>query len=137
MISHKKIKPREAHERKVVEVLRRYEVDLVCLAGYMRLLSSPFVRAYPGRIMNIHPSLLPAFGGQGFYGMRVHRAVIERGDLAHLAETRSDERRVAGGEGMVPAADQLNRLPVLQVDRGVENHLAVPSAISSGLMTLL
>lgn len=68
---------RENHDREVVAALRQNEVDLVCLAGYMRLLSPWFVQQFPGRILNIHPSLLPAFPGleaqeQAFaYGVRV------------------------------------------------------------------
>jgi phosphoribosylglycinamide formyltransferase-1 len=70
-------KPREAHDREVVAALQRRRVDLVCLAGYMRLLSPWFVQQYPRRILNIHPSLLPAFPGleaqeQAFaYGVKV------------------------------------------------------------------
>jgi phosphoribosylglycinamide formyltransferase-1 len=70
-------KPREEHDREVVEALRDNKVDLVCLAGYMRLLSPWFVRQFPARILNIHPSLLPAFPGleaqeQAFaYGVKV------------------------------------------------------------------
>lgn len=55
------------------------EIDLICLAGYMRLLPPPIVRHFKGRIMNIHPALLPLFGGRGMYGEHVHRAVIESG----------------------------------------------------------
>src|ERR1700681_67711 len=68
---------REDHDREVVAVLREHKVDLVCLAGYMRLLSPWFVRQFPQRILNIHPSLLPAFPGleaqeQAFaYGVKV------------------------------------------------------------------
>jgi phosphoribosylglycinamide formyltransferase-1 len=54
---------RETYDRQVVEVLKEYKVDLVCLAGYMRLLSPYFVAAFPNRILNIHPSLLPSFPG--------------------------------------------------------------------------
>jgi phosphoribosylglycinamide formyltransferase-1 len=70
-------KPREEHDRKVVAALQQNQVDLVCLAGYMRLLSPWFVQQFPSRILNIHPSLLPAFPGleaqqQAFaYGVKV------------------------------------------------------------------
>jgi len=70
-------KAREDHDREVVAALQRHNVDLVCLAGYMRLLSPWFVRQFPHRILNIHPSLLPAFPGleaqeQAFaYGVKV------------------------------------------------------------------
>ena len=54
---------REAYDKLLIEELRTHEVDLVCLAGFMRLLSANFVRAFPNRVLNIHPSLLPAFAG--------------------------------------------------------------------------
>src|SRR5438477_9313295 len=56
-------KPREEHDREVVQALQKTQVDLVCMAGYMRLLSPWFVKQFPHRILNIHPSLLPAFPG--------------------------------------------------------------------------
>jgi phosphoribosylglycinamide formyltransferase-1 len=77
LVISSKGKDREAHDREVVAALQQHEVDLVCLAGYMRLLSPWFVRQFPHRILNIHPSLLPAFPGleaqeQAFaYGVRV------------------------------------------------------------------
>ena len=70
-------KPREDHDRQVVAALQEHQVDLVCLAGYMRLLSPWFVQQFPRRILNIHPSLLPSFPGleaqeQAFaYGVKI------------------------------------------------------------------
>ncbi|MFZ0481623.1 MAG: phosphoribosylglycinamide formyltransferase [Terriglobales bacterium] len=75
-------KEREQHDREVVAALREHNVDLVCLAGYMRLLSPWFVRQFPLRILNIHPSLLPAFPGleaqqQAFaYGVKVSGCTV-------------------------------------------------------------
>jgi phosphoribosylglycinamide formyltransferase 1 len=75
-------KPREDHDREVVAALRDHKVDLICLAGYMRLLSPWFVRQFPQRILNIHPSLLPAFPGleaqeQAFaYGVKVSGCTV-------------------------------------------------------------
>ena len=75
-------KPREEHDREVVAALKQNNVDLVCLAGYMRLLSSWFVQQFPQRILNIHPSLLPAFPGleaqeQAFaYGVKVSGCTV-------------------------------------------------------------
>jgi phosphoribosylglycinamide formyltransferase-1 len=63
----------------LAEAFERAEVDLICLAGYMRLLTPGFVRRFAGRMMNVHPGLLPAFGGKGYYGKRVHEAVLETG----------------------------------------------------------
>jgi phosphoribosylglycinamide formyltransferase-1 len=65
--------------RALERVLEPYRVDLVCLAGFLRILDAAFVASYRGRILNIHPSLLPAFGGKGMYGERVHRAVLASG----------------------------------------------------------
>jgi phosphoribosylglycinamide formyltransferase-1 len=75
-------KAREEHDREVVAALKQHHVDLVCLAGYMRLLSPWFVQQFPRRILNIHPSLLPAFPGleaqeQAFaYGVRVSGCTV-------------------------------------------------------------
>ena len=63
----------------LIEIVERYGVDLIVLAGYLSILSADFVARYPKRIINIHPALLPAFGGAGMYGMNVHRAVIAAG----------------------------------------------------------
>ncbi len=63
----------------LLRTLDEWRSDIVVLAGYMKLVPEPLVRAYRGRILNIHPALLPSFGGRGMYGARVHRAVIEAG----------------------------------------------------------
>ncbi|HLV86777.1 MAG TPA: phosphoribosylglycinamide formyltransferase [Candidatus Sulfotelmatobacter sp.] len=75
-------RPREEHDREVVSALRQHNVDLICLAGYMRLLSPWFVRQFPQKILNIHPSLLPAFPGleaqeQAFaYGVKISGCTV-------------------------------------------------------------
>jgi phosphoribosylglycinamide formyltransferase-1 len=77
---------REEHDAEVVAALNEKQVELVCLAGYMRLLSTEFVRAFPNRILNIHPSLLPAFPGldaqkQAFeYGVKVSGCTVHQVD---------------------------------------------------------
>jgi phosphoribosylglycinamide formyltransferase 1 len=82
LVISSKGKPREEHDREVVAALRQHNVDLVCLAGYMRLLSPWFVQQFPRRILNIHPSLLPAFPGleaqeQAFaYGVKVSGCTV-------------------------------------------------------------
>lgn len=69
----------DALDQALVEVFRQAEVSAVCLAGYMRLLGPLFLRAFPGRVLNIHPSLLPLYGGRGYYGRHVHEAVLQSG----------------------------------------------------------
>lgn len=63
----------------LVNTLRRFEINFVLLAGYLKLIPVDLVQAYPRSILNIHPSLLPAFGGKGYYGLKVHKAVIAFG----------------------------------------------------------
>ena len=83
-------KERKDHDREVVRVLQQHKVDLICMAGYMRLLSPWFVRQFPGKILNIHPSLLPAFPGleaqqQAFaYGVKVSGCTV------HLVDEELD-----------------------------------------------
>lgn len=64
----------------LVEYLRMEKTDLIILAGFLLRLPKVIVEAFPGRIINIHPALLPAFGGKGMYGLNVHRAVLESGN---------------------------------------------------------
>ncbi|HEV7387556.1 MAG TPA: phosphoribosylglycinamide formyltransferase [Gemmatimonadaceae bacterium] len=79
----------------LLELLRRFRIDLVVLAGYLKRIPPLVIREYAGRIVNIHPALLPAFGGEGMYGPRVHEAVIasgarESGVTVHLVENEYD-----------------------------------------------
>lgn len=72
-------KNRETYDQALAAVLDKYTVDLIVLIGYMRILSPWFVRHFPKRIINVHPALLPAFGGKGFFGANVHEAVLHSG----------------------------------------------------------
>lgn len=68
-----------AFEDCVKALLRRYEIDLIVLAGFMSILSADFTNAYPKRILNVHPSLIPSFCGAGYYGLRVHEEALKYG----------------------------------------------------------
>ncbi|MEB3286760.1 MAG: phosphoribosylglycinamide formyltransferase [Vampirovibrionales bacterium] len=70
-------KPLEVFDAEILAILRQYHIDAVALAGYGRIISSVLLEAYAGRIVNIHPSLLPDFGGKGMLGNAVHQAVLE------------------------------------------------------------
>jgi phosphoribosylglycinamide formyltransferase-1 len=69
----------EAFEAGLHQELSRRDIALIVLAGFMRILSEGFTKAYPRRIINVHPSLIPAFCGKGFYGLRVHEAALDYG----------------------------------------------------------
>ncbi len=64
----------------IIEIMHRYEIDFIVLAGFLLLVPQKLIEAYPSRIVNIHPALLPKHGGKGMYGDRVHKAVVESGD---------------------------------------------------------
>ena len=66
-------------EGKIIEALRAHDIDMIVLAGFMAILSKNFVSLYPERIINIHPSLIPSFCGEGFYGLHVHEAALQYG----------------------------------------------------------
>lgn len=79
-------------------LLKEHKAELVILAGYLNLITSPWLTAYPGRIINIHPALLPSYGGKGMYGHHVHEAVIAAGEkqsgiTIHLVDEEYDHGR--------------------------------------------
>ena len=75
----KKQYSRELREEKILNCLKEHDIELVVLAGFMTILSEKFVARYEDRIINIHPALLPSFGGVGMYGLHVHEAVLKSG----------------------------------------------------------
>lgn len=70
---------KENFEQDLIALLEEHEIDIVVLAGFLKILSSDFVSRYPDRIINVHPSLIPSFCGDGFYGLRVHEAALSYG----------------------------------------------------------
>ncbi len=82
--------PREAYDRLLIAELEKARVDLVCLAGYMRLLSPPFIRRFPQRILNIHPSLLPSFPGLDAQQQAVDHGVKFSGCTVHFVDEGLD-----------------------------------------------
>ena len=69
----------DAYSQALIDALWERQVELVVLAGFLTITGENFVRAFPNRILNVHPALLPAFGGKGYYGLHVHEAVLQRG----------------------------------------------------------
>jgi len=79
VVSKKELGSQEAFEREIVALLDKYSIDVIVLAGFMSILSADFTSRYPRKIINVHPSLIPAFCGKGFYGLKVHEAALEYG----------------------------------------------------------
>lgn len=112
--------------------LGRRDVDLVVLAGYLKLVPAGVIQKYTGRIVNVHPALLPAFGGPGMYGRRVHEAVlasgaVESGPTVHLVDEVYDRGAILGQR----------RVPVLPTDSAeslaqrvlAEEHRLLPEVV--------
>ena len=95
---------REEYDRSVAALLKEYGVDLVCLAGYMRLLSAGFVAEFPQRIVNIHPSLLPAFPGLGAQGQALRHGVRYAGCTVHFVDEHLDAGPIIE-QAVVPVLD--------------------------------
>jgi len=121
------------YRQALLDVLEKFNIDLVVLAGYMKLLPSVIVKKYYGRIINIHPALLPKYGGKGMYGLKVHEAVLLSGDkfsgaTVHMVDDRYDhgpillQRRV-----LVELGDTAETLAarVLEIE-----HQILPQAVS-------
>ena len=75
----KELGSQEAFEEKIAELLIKNKIDLIILAGFMSILSESFTKKFEKRIINVHPSLIPSFCGEGFYGLRVHEAALKKG----------------------------------------------------------
>ena len=96
---------REDHDRALVALLREHRVDLVCLAGYMRLLSPAFFEAFAGRILNVHPSLLPAFPGRDAQRQALEHGVKVSGATVHLVDEALDSGPILMQEAVVVKED--------------------------------
>ncbi|MGA3167360.1 MAG: phosphoribosylglycinamide formyltransferase [Terriglobia bacterium] len=97
-------KEREAFDREVVAVLREFQVDLVCLAGFMRILSPYFIREFPRRILNIHPALLPSFPGEEAQRQALEYGVKFTGCTVHLVDEGVDTGPIVC-QAVVPVLD--------------------------------
>lgn len=79
VVVKKELGSQAAFEDKLIEILDGKGIDIIILAGFMTILTEKFTSHYPKRILNVHPSLIPAFCGEGFYGLRVHQAALDYG----------------------------------------------------------
>ena len=78
-VDKKAYESRAAFEKALMEELKKHEIDVIVLAGFMLVLSDTFIRTYPDKIINVHPALIPSFCGDGFYGLHVHEKALEYG----------------------------------------------------------
>ncbi len=118
---------RDAYDRAIVERLRAREVDLVCLAGFMRLVGRPLLEAFPNRILNIHPSLLPAFPGVEAQRQALEHGVLITGATVHLVNEDLDAGPIVL-QAAVPVLDD-DTVETLSARILAEEHRLYPEAI--------
>lgn len=127
VIDHRPFATREDFDRRVVEDLEKHEVDVVCLAGFMRLLSPVLIRAFSGRILNIHPSLLPSFPGLHGQRQALEYGVKVSGCTVHIVDEELDHGSILL-QAAVPVRDDDNEeslsARILQ-----EEHRIYPEAV--------
>jgi phosphoribosylglycinamide formyltransferase-1 len=133
-LEKQEFKSRQGFDTAVAEILKAHQVDLLILAGYDRIITSPLLDAFERRILNIHPSLLPAYGGKGMVGMKVHQAVLENqekesGCSVHLVTAVVDDGPVLGQRRVpVLAGDTPESLAARILE---QEHLLYPQVIDS------
>lgn len=119
---------REDHDREILAALRAKNVDLVCLAGYLRVLSREFIAAYRGRILNIHPSLLPAFPGLNAQGQALEHGVTSTGCTVHFVDETLDGGPVVA-QRSVPV-HETDTVESLSARILTEEHKLYPETVS-------
>ncbi len=133
VINNKDYDSRQAFSDAIKDELVKRDIDLIVLAGFMKILSPSFARDFKNRIINIHPSLIPSFCGKGYYGIKVHQAVLEygakiTGATVHFADEGADTGPIII-QGTVPVlyddTPEILQKRVLEVE-----HMILPKAIS-------
>ncbi|PYQ10748.1 MAG: phosphoribosylglycinamide formyltransferase [Acidobacteria bacterium] len=127
LLDHRKARDKEEQDRRIVAALEERRVDLVCLAGYMKILTPGLLKAYPGRILNIHPSLLPAFPGLDAQRKALEHGVRYSGATVHLVDAGVDTGPIVL-QAVVPVEPE--DTPVTLADRILEQeHRIYPEAV--------
>lgn len=132
-------KSKDAYSEALLSTLQELRTDLIVLAGYLRLVPATVIQAYEGVILNIHPSLLPRYGGKGYYGSRVHKAVIDAGDpvsgcTIHVVTEEYDEGPVIAQAEVQVLPDDTPETLAARILK--EEHRLYPETINTYLQKL-
>jgi phosphoribosylglycinamide formyltransferase-1 len=128
ILDHTTIRPREDHERAMIDLLSEHAVDIVCLAGYMRRLSPLFVGAFSGRILNVHPGLLPAFPGLDAQKAALEHGVKVAGCTVHFVDDELDHGPIVL-QATVPVNDD-DTVATLSARILEQEHAIYPQALA-------
>lgn len=138
-ISEKQFSDTRIFHQKILETLSAFGVNFIVLAGYMKKLDAEIIRAFPQRIINIHPALLPKFGGAGMYGKHVHAAVIasgekESGATVHYVDEHYDEGGIIAQERV--AVTENETAETLAAKVLTVEHILLPNVVKQFSVTI-
>jgi phosphoribosylglycinamide formyltransferase-1 len=134
LINHRDYKSRQQLDRQIIEVLHQYQVDLVIMAGWMRIVTQVLIDAFPNRILNIHPSLLPSFKGNHAIEQAYNYGVKITGCTVHILSLEVDSGKILK-QAAVPILEG-DRLEDLQKRIQVQEHMIYPQAIAEYMRTI-
>ena len=131
----------ECFENEILKILEENKIEVIVLAGFMCILSESFVKKYPKRIINVHPSLIPSFCGEGFYGLRVHKAALDYGVKVTGATVHFVNEIADGGEIIMQKAVEIEKgdTPEILQKRVMQNAewIILPKALQSVCKNIL
>ncbi len=127
------------HEHSVLKLLKTYKIDFIILAGFLWKIPADLIRTWPQKIVNIHPALLPKYGGQGMYGDRVHKTVIENGEeksgiTIHIVDRQYDHGHIIYQESIQIYSSDTPETLALRIH--ILEHLRFPKAVDDYLKQL-
>ena len=122
-VCERKVISQKEFEESILNALEKEKIEVIVLAGFMSILSADFVKRYPERIINVHPSLIPSFCGEGFYGLRVHKAALDYGVKVTGATVHFVNEIPDGGRIIMQKAVEINEndTPEILQKRVMEN----------------
>ena len=141
VISRKDLKSSEDFDRRILQTVKSHNIDIIVLAGFLSILGDGFIKEYKDRIINVHPSLIPAFCGKGMYGLKVHEAALGRGvkltgATVHFVNEIPDGGRIIGQKGVEVLPDDTPETLQKRVMEQAE-WILLPKAVESVCSALL
>jgi phosphoribosylglycinamide formyltransferase-1 len=139
-VERKNFEEEKSFNDSILKELKNAEIDIVCLAGYMRIIGHEIIKTYHGRMLNIHPALLPKFGGKGMYGHYVHEAVVKAREIKSGATVHFVEEKYDAGEIIIQQEVEVfeNDSPEDVAKRVLDvEHQIYPKAIKEVIESLI
>lgn len=135
VVSKKDYTSQEDYENAMIELIKKYEIDLIVLAGFMVILGNNFIKKFENRIINVHPSLIPSFCGDGFFGLKVHEAALKKGvkvtgATVHYVTTDVDAGPIIAQKAVQVFDDDTPEILQQRVMKEAE-HIILPNSIQN------